>query len=398
MAPDQGAATRRYDCGITVISGEDCRIDSFAATVSAAAKAEAFSVLIVYFSPKTDPHLLAKTLRENVDVDVQIGCSTAGEIGPGGYSEESAVAILLPARHFRAASGIVTDISSGGLDRGAECATHLTGQLQLSVPDEIDGQRFALSLIDGLSQSEELIISAFDAVLGDIPRVGGSAGDGLDFEETWVLHDGDAHRDTALLCLLHTDLPFEIFKSDNFRPTDVRLVVTGCDSDRRLVTELNGLPAVEEFSKVVGIDQHSLNPMSFAAFPVVVRIGGEHYCRSIRRMEGDGLSFFCAIDEGVVLTLAERDDITTTASGVLSGLDQRLGGIDIVLGFDCILRRLDAESRQSLQDLSGVYKDYNVVGFSTYGEHFMSMHINQTLTGIAFGRHAEGRSEALGAA
>ena len=47
-----------------------------------------------------------------------------------------------------------------------------------------------------------------------------------------------------------------------------------------------------------------LTPMSFAAHPLVVKIGGEYFCRSIRRLNEDGsLSFFCAIDEGVVLTL-----------------------------------------------------------------------------------------------
>jgi len=32
-----------------------------------------------------------------------------------------------------------------------------------------------------------------------------------------------------------------------------------------------------------------------------------------------------------------------------------------------------------------VLKDYPVVGFSTYGEQFNSIHVNQTLTAIALG-------------
>jgi hypothetical protein len=32
-----------------------------------------------------------------------------------------------------------------------------------------------------------------------------------------------------------------------------------------------------------------------------------------------------------------------------------------------------------------IFKNNNVVGFSTYGEQFMGVHINQTITGLAIG-------------
>jgi hypothetical protein len=57
----------------------------------------------------------------------------------------------------------------------------------------------------------------------------------------------------------------------------------------------------------------------------------------------------------------------------------------MVLGFDCILRRLDAENRQIRHEVEALYKHHNICGFQTYGEQFNAMHLNQTLTGIAFG-------------
>ena len=47
--------------------------------------------------------------------------------------------------------------------------------------------------------------------------VGGSAGDGMSFEKTWVIHDGEAHSDAAILILLKTALPFRLFKMRLFR-------------------------------------------------------------------------------------------------------------------------------------------------------------------------------------
>ena len=51
-------------------------------------------------------------------------------------------------------------------------------------------------------------MSAIYASLDNIPVVGGSAGDGLRFEKTWVFYDGQAHADAAILILLKTALPF----------------------------------------------------------------------------------------------------------------------------------------------------------------------------------------------
>ena len=61
----------------------------------------------------------------------------------------------------------------------------------------------------------------------------------------------------------------------------------------------------------------------------------------------------------------------------------------MVIGFECILRRLDAESRQVRRQLAQMYRDFGIVGFQTYGEQYNAMHLNQTLTGIAFGANPQ---------
>ena len=136
----------------------------------------------------------------------------------------------------------------------------------------------------------------------------------------------------------------------------------------------------------VGLDPEHLTPMSFAAHPLVVKVGGEYFCRSIRHLNADGsLSFFCAVGEGVVMTLAHPRDIVEATRQELARVDTALGGLDIVIGFECVLRRLDAEQRQVKREIADLYQRYNVVGFETYGEQYRAMHLNQTFTGIAIG-------------
>jgi len=121
-------------------------------------------------------------------------------------------------------------------------------------------------------------------------------------------------------------------------------------------------------------------------FRSVMRVGGEFYCRSIQKVNDDNsLSFFCAIDDGIVLTVAEPKGMVRTTQASMEKIKSTLGSIDFILGFDCVLRRIDARNRQITHEISQIYQDYNVIGFNTYGEQYRSMHLNQTLTGVAFG-------------
>ncbi|TIP62922.1 FIST C-terminal domain-containing protein, partial [Mesorhizobium sp.] len=102
-------------------------------------------------------------------------------------------------------------------------------------------------------------------------------------------------------------------------------------------------------------------PLSFASHPVVVKVGGEFYCRSIQKMHADGsLSFFCAIDDGVVLSIARPKNMVESTRAAFRDVEERLGGIDMILAFDCVLRRLDARNRQVFREISELYKVNNV--------------------------------------
>ena len=104
------------------------------------------------------------------------------------------------------------------------------------------------------------------------------------------------------------------------------MVVTEADPQMRIVTEINGEPAGKEYARLIGLDEEALSPMCFATFPVVVKIGGKEHVRSIQKVNEDGsLTFFCAIDVGVVLTVAQGVDILENLKHLLAeiGRDNR---------------------------------------------------------------------------
>jgi len=89
--------------------------------------------------------------------------------------------------------------------------------------------------------------------------------------------NGRVASDSAIVVLIATDIPFHVFKTDNFFPTDEKLVVTESDPDHRVVREFNATNAAEEYAASVGILPQTLTPLSFASHPVVVKVGGEYY-------------------------------------------------------------------------------------------------------------------------
>ncbi|WP_246671241.1 FIST N-terminal domain-containing protein [Mesorhizobium sp. 8] len=375
----------RYACGLTALTTDEPDMDAFAQAIAAEAAAIDAAFALVFFSQSlVDAANLAAALKAHAPGLRHAGCSTAGEITPQGLEEGHVLAMLLPAPAFSAACTMIDDLSTVGMDR----ITSEVENLRRTLPKASGPERrtFALCFIDGLSYAEEAVTSAIHWGLDDIPLIGGSAGDDLKFETTRLICDGRVATDSAVIVLVDTPIPFHVFKTDNFVPTDEKLVVTASDPDHRIVREFNAANAAGEYAASVGIVPETLTPLSFASHPVVVRVGGEYYCRSIQKMNTDGsLSFFCAIDDGVVLSIAQPKGMVETTRAALDDVEQRLGGIDMILGFDCVLRRLDAENRQVRRDISELYRDRRVVGFGTYGEQYRSMHLNQTFTGIAFG-------------
>lgn len=376
-----------YACGLSALTTDGADANEFIREVAAEATAIDAGFALFFFSQSLiDAASLSEALNRHLPNIAYAGCSTAGEITPAGLEDGHILALLFPNSGFTVASEVIQNLSSVGMDDIATKVEGLRRTLQTRTGPEQSRNLFALCLIDGLSYAEEAVTSAIHWGLDDIPLIGGSAGDDLKFKTTTLLSNDFVGSDCAIVVLISTEIPFHVFKTENFVPTEEKLVVTSSDPERRIVHEFNAEVAAKEFATAVGIAPGAMTPLTFASHPVVVRVGGEYYCRSIQKVNSDGsLSFYCAIDDGIVLSIAKPTGMVESTRAALKNVNERLGGIDVVLGFDCVLRRLDARNRQVFRDISELYRTNNVIGFGTYGEQYRSMHLNQTFTGIAFG-------------
>ncbi|WP_424990883.1 FIST N-terminal domain-containing protein [Fluviibacterium sp. S390] len=324
---------------------------------------------------------------EGVEV---VACTTAGEITEDGYSEGNIVAVGFPRKHFQTSTLLVPDLKDFD-------ATDLTDEVvrqRLALEGRARGlpNAFAFLVIDGMSLREDQLMSAISSGLAAMPVFGGSAGDGVRFEQPKVALNGVVYRNAAVITQVRTDCEVKVFSLDHFQPGDARMVVTGAEPARRIVREINGRPAAREYARILGKNPDYLSPFTFAAHPLVVRVGGQHHVRAIQRVTEDGaLVFYSAIGEGIVLTLAKAENMADHLDAELDRLTAG-GSLDTVLACDCVLRRIEATQHQQVGRLSQILRKHNVVGFNTYGEQVGAKHVNQTMTGVAF-FHPQGSAE-----
>lgn len=345
------------------------------------------ALVLLFCSPAYDLEQLGPAIAEAFGDTLTLGCTTAGEITPQGYCTGSLTGLSLNRDACHADAVHIDRLSEFAFSHGLDSVREVLARMaQTEGPDFASGT-FAMLMIDGMSSAEDSVLSALHAGLGEIPLFGGSAGDDLEFRRTWVYKDGCFHSDMAALVLVHTPYPFRVFKTQHFVGSDTKMVITGADPLHRIVTEINAEPAGREFARMLGMEVEELTPMIFATHPVVVRVGGADYVRSIQKVNPDGsLSFFCAIDEGLVLSVAQTVEPYDNLAQVFDDLQAEIGPPQLIIGCECVLRSLEMERTQMKKRMGELLIANNVVGFNTYGEQFNAMHVNQTFTGVALGR------------
>jgi hypothetical protein len=331
--------------------------------------------VIFFCSPDYDLDALGQALARTFACPL-IGCTASGQIGPEGFTHSGIVGVGLSGgirvrSHFIALTDYATQ----------------TARIAREIGPVGGRNQFGLLLVDGLSMLEERLIASLYQTLGNVPIVGGSAGDDLHFERTAV-YDGAGRfaSAAAMFCLIECDTTVLPFKVQHFRPSDIELVITSADPERRIIYEMNGEPAAKAYADALGLPVEALNPQVFSSHPLVLTFGAEPYVRSIQKVGRDG-SFvcYCAIEEGLIVTIGIADDAHVAMQRALDDVHRTIAEPALILGCDCILRRLEFEQRGIDGQMGQLMSAHRVFGFSTYGEQYNGIHVNQTFTGVAIG-------------
>ncbi len=345
----------------------------------AALEGDGASAVLLYCSGGYDLEQLGPAIARAFTGPV-LACTATGQIGPEGFQGQGITGISLRGADLELRPYLLSPLPScreQAFDLAERHAERLRRRPEL--------RSFGVLLVDGTSSWEELLAAALYESLGNVPVVGGSAAAPAPGQPAAVYHDGRFHRGAAVVGLFETTgVDFDTFATHHFVPSARKLVITLADPERRVVYEIDGQPAARAYARALGVEPGELSRARFARTPLLLDLGEHLLPRAIlARGADDSLLLACAIEEGLVVSLADGTDPLGTLSSCLERVGRRAPRPSALLVFDSELTHLELAERGESEQVGALLAAHGAVGFYGNGAQLGPLHTNQTLTGIA---------------
>ena len=297
---------------------------------------------------------------------VVIGCSTAGEIFMDRVSEDSTVAgiISFDSSTLRVAYRIIEDISH---------SREMGAQLGRAVNDPDLKGVFVLS--EGLNVNGSELVAGLGSVLDpEVVVSGGLAGDGAEFEATWVLADGEIRENCVVVVGFYGENL--VMRSGHQGGWDIfgpeRRVTR---SEANVVYELDGMPALDLYERYLG-DLAAELPSSGLLYPLAVwKDDREPLVRTLLAIDREkrSMTFAGNVEEGAWAQLmqASTRGLVDGASSAVFNAGSIEGAEVACIAISCVGRKLvmgSQTARETEATLESLPAGTSQVGFYSYGE------------------------------
>ncbi|MDD2338612.1 MAG: FIST N-terminal domain-containing protein [Geobacteraceae bacterium] len=337
-------------------------------------------MLIFFASSRFIPSAISQKVHEAFPDASVFGCSTAGEIVSGKMLKNSLVAMAFNAT---AVNDVKIEVLENPKNENSVKKAFANFEDYFKTPmSELDpGKYVGLVFVDGLIGVEEKMNERI-CELTKVCFVGGTAGDDLKWESTYVFANGKSYTNAAVFAVLKPGVPFTFIKTQSFCDLGKKLIVTKANESKREVIEFNNKPAVKAYAELLGAAAEEVMNL-FIHNPVGLVIDGMLFVRAPQQIKGKSMVFYCRITEGMELSLLEATDIINDTRKALEKAQKDLGGISGIINIDCVLRTLELGQKQNIEEYGKLFTDIPTVGFNSYGEIYLGT-LNQTATMLVF--------------
>jgi hypothetical protein len=349
------------------------------------------SVVLFFCSSQLPFEAVAERMQAAFGDVLTVGSTTCGEIGPEGCTTGGVSAIAL-AEPVRAVAQVIERAAEFRFADGAPLMGALLeglGETPASLAQR-PGDFVLITLSDGLAGGEEVLLASIHDAAPGVGLVGGSSADDFQFKSTATALRGRSYPGGSVVLLLEPGVPFHPFHLHHFSRGEDAIYITGAQPLERLVSRIDGYPAVPWLARRMGFDEAALRQRPGEVLnqtPVVfgTRSGNATFMRSVMNVQGDALLMGGAIEEGAIVYLMEGADlIDATRNGIEAAISVVPNPAGTLL-FNCGGRMWEATVRDEVDALGEAMGQLPCAGFTTYGEQFGTMQINHTLTGLVFG-------------
>lgn len=302
-----------------------------------------------------------------------VGCTTSGEISPNGVFDDS---IQITAIQWEKTVQRVAQTKMSGMQSSFEAAAGLAKQLKA------DTLRTVLVISDGLNVNGSELLKGFQSVLGDIPIVGGLAGDGGSFVKTLQLYNETLSDNLVIAVGLYGSALITASGAlGGWKPYGPPRTVT--KSEKNVVFEMDGKPALPLYRMYIGEAFSKGLPGTGLKFPLAVIEEGKREVEKIRTLlaidtKNNSLTFAGNVDEGETVRLCQTnhdrlvDGAGAAANLVMDGLSaNKTNQTGLALCVSCVGRKgvmaeLVGDEIKLVQQILG--PQTSLTGFYSYGE------------------------------
>lgn len=376
--------------------GRDAGTDSRAATRAAAAQALAGAdpKLVIVFSAIThDPAEVLAAAREAAPGVPVIGCSTHGEIAPGGPADGTVTVAAIGGPGFTVSTAVSRRVSGRQREAGIEVARCVDG---VDAPHKV-----LMVLTDGLIRDQESIVRGCYLALGaGVPLFGGAAADGWRMDAVYLMADGEVLGDAVVGATIGSEAPLSVAVRHGWRKVGEPMMVTSAANGR--VYTLDDRPALDVYLDRLGAPPEAYtDAAAFTEFALPRPLGVQRRSGVEARnlstevdIAGRSIGGGMALDHGGLtwaMTGDQESILAATDAACQDALDG-LGGLGPVglFTFSCAALRAvlnDEGIQREGEHLAKWAGEVPYAGFYTYGEiartHGIDGFHNQTLAVLA---------------
>lgn len=302
-----------------------------------------------------------------------IGCTTSGEINANGVFDDS---IQITAIMWEKVLQRVAQTKMSGMQNSFETAALLGKQLKA------DTLKALLVISDGLNVNGSELLKGFQSVLGEIPIIGGLAGDGGAFVKTLQLFNDTVSDGMIIAVGLYGDsLIVASGALGGWKPYGPPRKIT--KSEKNIVYEMDGKPALPLYRMYIGEAFSRGLPGTGLKFPLAVIEDGKRDVEKIRTLlavnaDNNSLTFAGNVEEGETVRLCQTNhDRLVEGAGaaaelVMDGLgENKTNQTGLALCVSCVGRKgvmaeLVVDEVKQVQQILGAKT--NITGFYSYGE------------------------------
>ncbi len=313
---------------------------------------------------------VVEVLRKSYKDSIITGCSTSGEIiGTSVYDNT----LIATAVKFKTSKVVYNSIGIDKVENSLEAGKSLIEKF------DFDGLQHIFVLSDGLSvNGSELVKGIRIALPHKLNVTGGLAGDGADFQNTYVIENEKLVQSKIVTALgfYGDDIKINYGSLGGWDSFGIERQVT--KSEANVLYEIDHAPALDLYEAFLG-DQASSLPASGLLFPLSLRTspGEEPVVRTILGInrEAKSLTFAGDLPEGssVKFMKANVDRLITGAEDAAKVSSQPLdtSNVELAILISCVgrklvLKQMVEEEVEAVQDVFG--EKVTLAGFYSYGE------------------------------